>query len=124
MMVRSGDLEDGEARNFKGDGPFAAGTEAVDRTAGPAESEFDKFGNCSVDQAPHGARTVGGDRLMSRGAQSFRQGDITRAIRALVKAGVKVGRVEITEGRIVVIAGQPEVAALEIETSAELRKLL
>jgi hypothetical protein len=45
---------------------------------------------------------------MSRGKQSFRQGDVTKAVKAVVKAGVPVGRVEIADGKIVVFAGQPE----------------
>jgi hypothetical protein len=45
---------------------------------------------------------------MSRGAQSFRQGDVTKAVKAVVKAGVPFGRVEIADGKIVVFAGQPE----------------
>lgn len=45
---------------------------------------------------------------MSRGAHSFKQGDITRAIKAVVMAGVSVRRVEIAHGRIMVFAGAPE----------------
>jgi hypothetical protein len=45
---------------------------------------------------------------MARGAQTFRQADITRAIKAAVRAGVPVARVEVSpEGRIIVIAGKP-----------------
>jgi len=45
---------------------------------------------------------------MSRGPQRFRERDVTRAVKAVVKAGVEVARVEIdTEGRIVVVAGKP-----------------
>jgi hypothetical protein len=32
---------------------------------------------------------------MSRGAQTFKQGDVTKAIKAVVKAGVKDWRLEI-----------------------------
>jgi hypothetical protein len=42
---------------------------------------------------------------MSRGAQSFKQGDVTKAIKGVVKAGVNVGRVEIDNGKIIVFAG-------------------
>jgi hypothetical protein len=45
---------------------------------------------------------------MSRGPQSFKQGDVTKAVKAVVKAGLPVGRVEIAHGKIVVFAGQPE----------------
>jgi predicted aspartyl protease len=41
---------------------------------------------------------------MSRGAQSFKQGDVIKAVKAVVKAGVQVGRVEIGGGKIIVIA--------------------
>jgi hypothetical protein len=46
---------------------------------------------------------------MSRGPQTFKQGDVTKAIKAAVKAGLPVARVEVSpDGRIVVIAGKPE----------------
>jgi hypothetical protein len=41
---------------------------------------------------------------MSRGPQSFKQGDVTKAIKGAVKAGFKVGRFEIEEGKIIVFA--------------------
>ena len=45
---------------------------------------------------------------MSRGPQSFKSGDVTKAIKAMVAAGVSVGRVEISpDGRIVLIAATP-----------------
>jgi hypothetical protein len=46
---------------------------------------------------------------MGRGAAKFRQREVTRAVKALLAAGVEVARVEIgTDGRIVVIAGSPQ----------------
>lgn len=45
---------------------------------------------------------------MSRARQTFRQADLAKAIRAVVKAGLEVARVEIEDGRIVVIAGKAE----------------
>lgn len=46
---------------------------------------------------------------MSRGPQTFKQGDVTKAIKAAVKAGLPVGRVEISpEGRIILVAGKAE----------------
>jgi hypothetical protein len=45
---------------------------------------------------------------MSRGAQTFKQGDVTKAVRAVVKAGVNVRRVVIDGGKIIVVAGRPE----------------
>ena len=61
---------------------------------------------------------------MSRGAQTFRERDVTKAVKALQKAGVKVKRVEIADGKIVVFAEQPEVIAIGAETPEELHKLL
>jgi hypothetical protein len=45
---------------------------------------------------------------MSRRAQPFTQTDVTRAAKGAVKAGLTVRRVEICEGKIVIIAGPPE----------------
>jgi hypothetical protein len=45
---------------------------------------------------------------MSRGSLRFKQTDITRAVKALVAAGVGVSRVEIEkDGKIVIVPGQP-----------------
>jgi hypothetical protein len=45
---------------------------------------------------------------MSRARQTFKQTDVTKAVKAVVAAGLTVGRVEIApDGRIVVIAGKP-----------------
>jgi hypothetical protein len=45
---------------------------------------------------------------MSRGAQTFKQGDVTKALRAAAAAGVDVKRIEIDRaGKIVIVAGQP-----------------
>jgi hypothetical protein len=60
---------------------------------------------------------------MSRGAHSFKQRDLTRAVAALLKAGARDWRIELTPGKIIVTAGRPEDAP-EVETSADLRKLL
>jgi DNA-binding MarR family transcriptional regulator len=49
---------------------------------------------------------------MSRGQQTFKQSDVTRALKATVKAGIPVGRVEIDkDGRIVIVTARPEDAA-------------
>jgi hypothetical protein len=48
---------------------------------------------------------------MSRGAQTFKQGDVTRAIKAAVKAGLKVQRAEVrSDGSIVLDFNGPPVA--------------
>ena len=44
---------------------------------------------------------------MGRGACTFRQSDVTRAVKAVVAAGVEVARVEVDKaGKIVVIASK------------------
>jgi hypothetical protein len=47
---------------------------------------------------------------MSRGTQTFKQGDVTKALKAAAAAGVGVRRIEIDprDGKIVIVAGQPE----------------
>jgi len=62
--------------------------------------------------------------LMSRGAQSFRRGDVIKAVKAVEKAGLRVSRVEISGGRIIVFAGRPQGDEAAVETSDDLRKLL
>jgi hypothetical protein len=44
---------------------------------------------------------------MSRGAHKFKQGDVTKAIKGAVNAGLAVARVEIQEGKIIVFTGRP-----------------
>lgn len=49
---------------------------------------------------------------MARGPCTFRQQDVTRALRATMAAGVSVQRIEIDrEGKIVVVAGRPDDAS-------------
>jgi hypothetical protein len=49
---------------------------------------------------------------MSRSQQTFKQSDLTKAIKATVKAGIAVGRVEIDkDGKIVIVPARPEDAA-------------
>jgi hypothetical protein len=45
---------------------------------------------------------------MSRGAHKFKQGDVTKAIRGAVNAGLSVQRVQIEDGKIIVFAGRPD----------------
>jgi hypothetical protein len=45
---------------------------------------------------------------MSRAPSTFRQADLTRALKAAVAAGVHIARVEIdTTGKIVIVARKP-----------------
>jgi hypothetical protein len=45
---------------------------------------------------------------VSRGPQTFKQCDLVKAIRAAAKAGMTVGRVEVSpDGRIIIVAGGP-----------------
>jgi hypothetical protein len=53
---------------------------------------------------------------MSRGSHTFRQSDLTRAVKGLRAAGVAIVRVEIEHDRIVVVAGTPA-GTPESETS-------
>jgi hypothetical protein len=63
---------------------------------------------------------------MSRAAHTFKQADVTKALKAAVKAGIDVGRVEIDrDGKIIVIVAEPAGAPdTDHETSADIRKLL
>jgi hypothetical protein len=55
---------------------------------------------------------------MSRGVQSFTQGDVTKAVKGVVKAGVKAGRVEFVPGKITVFFGEPEPVGEPVATAA------
>ena len=49
--------------------------------------------------------------MMSRGAQAFRQGDVTRALKAAERAGLKVQRAEMRrDGSIVLDFDRPPLA--------------
>lgn len=56
---------------------------------------------------------------MSRSAQSFRQGDVTRAIKGAVKAGFRVGRIEIVDGKIIVFAGDASLSEVKVEPDVD-----
>lgn len=46
---------------------------------------------------------------MSKGAHNFKQGDVTKAVKGVVNAGLEVQRVEWEPGKIVVFVGKGEV---------------
>ena len=49
---------------------------------------------------------------MSHSQQTFKQSDVTKALKATVKAGIAVERVEIDKGgKIVIVTAKPEDAA-------------
>jgi hypothetical protein len=46
---------------------------------------------------------------MSRVPSTFRQADVTKAVKAVVAAGVDIARIEIdAAGKIVIVTGKPE----------------
>lgn len=54
-------------------------------------------------------RRCGCGDTMARGPCTFKQQDVTRALRATVAAGIAVQRIEIDrEGKIVVVTGKPQ----------------
>ena len=52
---------------------------------------------------------------MSRSKSAFRQSEVTRLIRAVQAANEHVARVEIADGKIVIITGKPNEAKSENE---------
>jgi len=57
---------------------------------------------------------------MSRSQSTFRQTDLTRAIRAARNAGVEVARAEIAkDGKIVIIIGESAGSSTDIELTAD-----
>ena len=44
---------------------------------------------------------------MARGPSTFKQQDLTRALKAARAAGVEVARFEIENGKIVIVTGKP-----------------
>jgi hypothetical protein len=57
---------------------------------------------------------------MARGALLFRERELTRAVRAMAKAGQTVARVEIgRDGKMVIVVGKSQDAAGELETATD-----
>jgi hypothetical protein len=53
---------------------------------------------------------------MARGPCTFKQEDVTRALKAAAKAGVSVQRVEIERtGKIVIVTGEPAPAGASLD---------
>jgi hypothetical protein len=55
---------------------------------------------------------------MSRGECTFRQRDVTAALRAVRNAGAEVARVEIDKGKIIIVMGKPNEAMPEGQEGA------
>ena len=56
---------------------------------------------------------------MSRSPSTFRQQDVTRAVKAVAAAGVGIARVEIDkQGKIIIVAGQPVSKVVTTQISA------
>ena len=45
---------------------------------------------------------------MSKGAHKFKQGDLTKALKGAVNAGLAVKRFEVEDGKIIVFTGRPD----------------
>lgn len=57
---------------------------------------------------------------MARGPCTFKQQDVTRALRATVAAGIAVQRIEIDrDGKIIVVTGKPQEPGAEREGGNE-----
>jgi hypothetical protein len=70
-----------------------------------------KPGSRPRNERPNNCNSPGGLNAagMSRGNHRFKQGDVTKAIKGAVAAGLTVKRVEIEEnGKIVIYAGSPD----------------
>ncbi|MGX4804844.1 hypothetical protein [Bradyrhizobium guangdongense] len=82
----------------------------MDRAQGRTRPAGPELGRYSGFTHSFGAKAAGTGRarLMSRGAHNFKQCDVTKAIKAAVKSGVKGWRVEIEGRKIVVLAGESE----------------
>jgi stringent starvation protein B len=58
---------------------------------------------------------------MARALSTFRQADVTRAVKAVRSAGVNIARVEVArDGRIVIITAEAQCAAQDDDLDREL----
>ena len=58
---------------------------------------------------------------MARSAPSFRQADVTRAVRGALAGGIEIARVEIDRGgKIVIVSGKPAEQQPDNELDREL----
>jgi len=56
---------------------------------------------------------------MARAPSTFRQQDVTKAVKAVTAAGVAIARVEIDkQGKIIIVAGQPVSKVVTTQISA------
>lgn len=56
---------------------------------------------------------------MSRAPATFRQSDLTRAVRGAVAAGIRVARIELAAGKCVLVAENGDRQAVTVEASNE-----
>jgi hypothetical protein len=55
---------------------------------------------------------------MSRGAHSFKQGDLTKVIKSVDKSGLKDWRIEVVEGKFILFPAAP-VSASDIKVDSD-----
>ena len=61
---------------------------------------------------------------MSRGPSAFRQRDVTRAVQAVQAAGLKVARVELHGGRVLIIPADDESAEVADDSNNSFDKIM
>jgi hypothetical protein len=71
---------------------------------------------CRLDQTVSSAVVP---RRLSKASATFKQSDLTRVLKAAKAAGIKLARVEVSQdGKIVMVPGEPEEAAIEAGAGA------